>query len=92
MQTRFDVGYLVTEFPTTAPYVLTDVSGIMEVVAMANRIIKALGAQEVILTYVKFFPNAPVVDVSLLHKIRIFIFTDDGFQPSNMPVVRKRAL
>ena len=79
MHTRFDVGYLVTEFATTATYVLTEVSEITDAVRMVNRIIASLKTQEAIPTYCRFFPNAQMADTSLLRKIRIFVFTGAGF-------------
>ena len=71
MQTRFDVGYMVTEYDTTAPYVLSDVAEISAAVKMINRAVSVLETQEVILTYCKLFPTAQIADSSLIRRIRI---------------------
>ena len=42
LQTRFDVGFQVTDYATTAPYVLDDPAEALKVIKSINRIAKAL--------------------------------------------------
>ena len=79
MQTSFDVGYLVTEVPTTATYVSTEASEIVGVVRMINRIRKVLKTPEAVWAYGECFRDSHGIDLPLLKMIRLFVFTDAGF-------------
>ena len=79
LQTRFDVGYLVTTLATSAPYVGRDIKLISDMIRLVNRIMKILKSTIVEIRYGPFFRDKRVVTETDLFSLRLFSFTDAGF-------------
>ena len=79
LQTRFDIGFLVTEYATTSPYVADDPPQVLAMVKLINRMIGILRGRVVELQYGGFFDRKHEVTQEQLGSIRIFIFSDAGF-------------
>ena len=79
LQTRFDIGYLVTMLATSSPYVGKDPKLILEMIRLTNRIIKTLKNTVVEIRYGPFFSRSTEVTESLLCTLRLFCFTDAGY-------------
>ena len=79
LQTRFDVGFAVTEFATSSPYVLSDATLILGMVKMLNRIIGTLKSRVVEISFGGFFDCRREVTREQLGSIRLFVFSDAGY-------------
>ena len=79
LQTRFDIGFMVTRLATTCPYVTKEAGGILEMAKLVNKIIKILKTQVIEIRYGSFFRKGEVVTESKLMSLRLFSFTDAGF-------------
>ena len=79
LQTRFDVGFAVTEFATSSPYVLSDETLILGMVKMLNRTICTLKNRVVEICFGGFFDSHQEVTRELLGPIRLFVFNDAGY-------------
>ena len=79
LQTRFDIGFDVTEFATSSPYILEDPMQILGVVKAINRIIATLKGRVVELNFGSFFGAKEEVAMKQLGSLRIFVFSDAGF-------------
>ena len=76
LQTRFDIGFQLTDYATSSPYVLENPVAILSIAKSVNRIIKSVKARNVSFRYGAFFIKDKTIGLEQLRKIRIFIFSD----------------
>ena len=79
LRTRFDIGFQVTDYATTAPYVLDNPVEILAVAKSINRIAKSLKSRSLSIRYGSFPLKGEVVDLAKLRGLRIFIFSAAGY-------------
>ena len=79
LHTSFDVGYMVAMLATSAPYMPKEAPQVLEMVRLANRIIKKAKDTAVEIRYGAFFPPIVRVSQSQLNPHRLFSYADAGY-------------